>query len=406
MRVALVTTGGVTSFFKDWPEYLLGRALVRRGHDVVCYTYRQPESAFLNQRRENIDGIKVRRAKYNRVWLSAELAGDVVREARPDVVHVHHLRNCISYEAISIFQMRHVPVVLSPLGVLHDPFLVADRDYPLRSEPNFRELIYSLPQLAGAVLATGKVWRHTQNYLLHSALRRSRRVVALSNHEAEVLRQMGLPASRIAVVPLWVDSEYIESISGPPETPLCHPTILFVGQLKHRKGFDLLAEAMPLIVKEHPEASFVFVSHNSRAEPALRGICQVNGTEKNLHFLGRVTEEEKIRLFRASDVYVLPTRYEGFGLPLLEAMSAGCPVVSSDIPVVNEIVQNGVNGLLAEMENPRSLADNVTKVLRDPALRNRLVENGYRTVNERYHEEAIVQRLLDVYREAVRGDAR
>ncbi len=403
MRVALVTTGGVTSFFKDWPEYLLGRALVERGHDVVCYTYREPGSAFLSNRQEEIDGIRVHRARYNRLWFSRELAQDIIRESRPDVVHVHHLRNCISYEAISLFRRRHVPVVLSPLGVLHDPFLVDDRDYPLREAPHFDNLIYSTPQLLSRVIRSRKVWRSLQNYLLHSALRRADKIIALSQHEAGLLKLMGVPAPRVSVVPLWIDTNYIESVSGPAGTHVSRPAILFVGQLKYRKGFDVLADAMPLVVQEYPDASFIFVGHNPRHEPALRGICRANGTEQNLLIAGRVSEEEKIRLFRECSVYVLPTRYEGFGLPLLEAMAAGCPVVSSKIPVVDEIIQDGSNGLLAELESPESLASKINQVLDDRELRGRLVQNGRRTVRERYDEESLVRRILDVYDEAGSG---
>ncbi|MCL5256391.1 MAG: glycosyltransferase family 4 protein [Chloroflexi bacterium] len=400
MRIALVTTGGVTSFFKDWPEYLLGRALVERGHDVICYTYREPGSALLSNRQENIDGIRVHRARYNRFWFSQELAQDIILEARPDVVHVHHLRNCISYEAISLLRRRHVPVVLSPLGVLHDPFLVDDRDYPLRDAPHFDNLIYSAPKMFSRAIRSRKIWRNLQNYLLHSALRRADKIIALSAHEAGLLRLMGVPAPRISVVPLWIDTNYIESISGSPEAQLSRPAILFVGQLKYRKGFDILAKAMPFVVREHPNASFVFVGHNTRNEPALRGICQMNGTEQNLRIAGRVSEEEKIRLFRECDAYALPTRYEGFGLPLLEAMAAGCPVISSKIPVVDEIIQDGSNGLLAELENPESLASKINMILDDGQLRERLVQNGRRTVRERYDEEALVRQILGVYVEA------
>jgi glycogen synthase len=406
MRIALVTTGGVTTFFKDWPEYLLGRALVERGHEVICYTYREPGSPFLSNREENIDGIHVHRAEFNKAWLSGELAWDIIREGRPDVVHVHHLRNSISYEAISIFQRRHVPVVLSPLGVLHDHYVVRDRDFPLRDEPDFSNLVYTVPQLIGLLWRSRKPWRSLQNYFIHSALRRSDKIIALSDHEAGLLRNIGVPESKIRTIPLWIDTKYIQSIEGEPRERFPRPVILYVGQLKYRKGFDVLAHAMPYVVKEFPEASFVYVGHNPRNEPALREICRGNGTEENLKFLGRVTEEEKIRLFRAADVYVLPTRYEGFGLPLLEAMAAGVPVVSSDIPVVSEIVQNGRNGLLAKLEDPEDLARCVIEAVKDQDLRRKIVQGGLETVEKRYDENTIVNRILGVYREAIAGEGR
>jgi glycosyltransferase involved in cell wall biosynthesis len=65
------------------------------------------------------------------------------------------------------------------------------------------------------------------------------------------------------------------------------------------------------------------------------------GLYSNLHFQSEVSEDDKVRLYNSADVYVLPTRNEGFGLPLLEAMAAGCLVVSTNIPVVDEIVRDG-----------------------------------------------------------------
>jgi phosphatidylinositol alpha-mannosyltransferase len=112
--------------------------------------------------------------------------------------------------------------------------------------------------------------------------------------------------------------------------------------------------------------------------------------------LGKVSEEDKVRLMRSSDCLVYPTRYESFGLPPLEAMAAGCPVVATDIPVVNEMVQAGENGVLVRREDPSDLANGIVHVLADPALRSALVAGGRRTLR-RYSETAIMDRIEDLY---------
>ncbi len=103
-----------------------------------------------------------------------------------------------------------------------------------------------------------------------------------------------------------------------------------------------------------------------------------------------------MRLYDSADVLAFPTRYEGFGLPLLEAMAAGCPVVASDIPVVDEIVRHGENGLLTPREDAHALGDAIVRVIRDRALREKLVVNGFETL-KRFREEDLVPRIENVY---------
>src|SRR5205807_8264080 len=133
-----------------------------------------------------------------------------------------------------------------------------------------------------------------------------------------------------------------------------------------RKGYDTPAQAMPLVLEKCPSATFLFAGQNPARAGHLTAICEANGSLGNLVLLGMVSEEEKVRLMRSADCLVYPTRYESFGLPPLEAMAAGCPVVASDIPVVNEMIQSGANGLLVKPEDPHALAEGIVRVLTEP----------------------------------------
>src|SRR5512140_3738083 len=98
MKILLVTMGGITHFFRNWPERLLARALVERGHEVMAYTYLDPRSEAMREPHDVVDGVRVERI-LPRNWYSTELAGAMAHNPRPDLVHIFHLRNSFSFQA-------------------------------------------------------------------------------------------------------------------------------------------------------------------------------------------------------------------------------------------------------------------------------------------------------------------
>ena len=400
MRLAFVTTSGINPLFKNWPEYILARYLVARGHQVTIYKYEPAGSPA----REVIDGITVRQIERGRFGFARGLRQLLRAEPRPDVVNIFHIRNLIAYEAGLIFRRMGVPLVHTPIGPLHDDYLVADRDAPLDAPPRYDNPIYTLPQLARRFARERRPRRTLRNYLIHAPLRWADRLIAISHHERRMLIAMGLPAARVATIPLWIDVAHAATLpQEPADLKLPRPILLYVGQLKYRKGFDLLAHAMPLVRERYPTASFVYVGHSPRQQTALEAIASTNGTTDALHLLGRPDPAELQRLYRAADALVFPSRYEGFGLPPLEAMAAGCPVITTDVPVVNESVRDGENGLLAPYNDPTGLAATILRLLDDCALRDRLVAGGYTTLTEHFNGEVLVEQVIALYRDVVKG---
>lgn len=400
MRIAIITTQGVTSLFKSWPEYLLARALADRGHEVIAYTYFDPKSPVLGQREEYLDGLTVRRVRFNRFWVSTELGRWGAAGPAPDVVHVHHLRNALAYWGERYFRARGSAIVHSPLGVLHDPYLVVDRDDPLLVPLRREAVFFSFRKALKAMATSGRVLRHLYNYYIHAALGAAQRIIAVSDHEAKVLASLGLQEGRIRRVPLWVKTE-CTAAEYPVSDAWTRPIVLYIGQLKRRKGFDLLVKAIPHLLRVYPMATFVFVSHYGAGAKELETLASQLGVLGHIRLLGPVTEEQKAGLMRAADVFVLPTRYEGFGLPVLEAMVQGCPVVTTDVPAVNELVRHEENGLLVPPNDPAALAVAIDRVLMYQSLRERLSLNGMKWVRDHFSEDAVLPRLLEVYKDAM-----
>ena len=400
-HILILGLGAVTrDFARNWPEPVLARALARRGHRVTAVGYHEPGHPAMATRRETIDGIASLRLDPS-IWPSPQLGRALDALPRPDVMHIFHFRNVFVYNAVAWARKRGVPIVHSPVGPLHDAYLVEDRERPYTSRVHFDRLAYSLPGLARQLLRDPRPRRQFTNYLLHAPLRYVDRFVASSRHELGLLERMGFARERCEVIPLWIedapqlvpDESVLEGVR--------RPIVLFIKQLTPRSGYDTLLEAMPAVVARHPTATFVIVSHNPARQAEMHARAEQLGVASNLHFAGRVSEEQKLALLRAASCIVLPSRYEGFGLPLLEAMQAGVPPIASAIPVVDEIVSDGADGLLFERENPAAFASAIVRLLGDAGLRTRLVAGGRAKLARDFDEQQLLARLLACYTKAI-----
>ncbi|WP_322815500.1 glycosyltransferase family 4 protein [Chloroflexus sp.] len=403
MRILIIGLGGISRHFRNWPERTLGQALVAAGHEVMALTYWQPDQPHLGltARREEIDGIAVRRVR-PQLWPGRETIAALESLPRPDIAHVIHPRNVLALQAVRWLRRHNIPIVWTWLGPYHDRWLVANRERPYESSIHPERLIYSLPQIVRRGLRDWQ-WRdHWRNYAIHRPLRDVAAFIPCSHHEAQVLRSLGFNQP-MTVVPLWLDMHFMNGPAPTLEPAFTYPIIPYIGQLTPRKGYDLLVAAMPTIIARYPQASFVFVTHNPAQRAELQRLAAEAGVAANLHFLGTLSEEQKLALLRASAVLPFPSRYEGFGLPVLEGMAAGVPVVSTDIPVINELIRDGEDGLLVPYNDTAALANAILRLLDDETLRTRIIAGGRRAIAERFAPQRLVTQVLAVYEQMVRS---
>lgn len=398
MRILILGLGGVSRHFRNWPERTLGQALVRAGHEVHAITYWQPEQPHLglDTREETIDGIRVHRVR-PQFWPARDLVAALAQIPRPDIVHIMHPRNVLAWQAVRWLKQRNIPIVWTWLGPFHDRWLVADRERPYEHQPHPEWLIYSFGGALRQTLRDRRLRENFRNYGIHAPLRHVDAFLPCSQHEADVLNQLGFGDRPMTVVPLWLDMDFMRGPAPALAQPLSGPIIPYIGQLTVRKCYDMVIEAMPAVVARFPTASFVFVTHNPEQRANLQRMAAEHNVANNLHFLGTISEEEKLALLRASAVLPFPSRYEGFGLPLLEGMAAGTPVISTNIPVVNEIVSDGENGLLIPYDDSAALAHAMLSVLEQAELRAHLVAGGARALEQQFRPDILAERVVRVY---------
>ncbi|MEJ5346565.1 MAG: glycosyltransferase family 4 protein [Chloroflexus sp.] len=395
MRILIVTTYGFDPAFPSRPEQLQARALVARGHTVIAHEYFDRRYPGQSRRHEWLPGpVPVHRST-TLGFFGPESLLRLIETDRPDIIHLHHLRNLLGFQTVLAASQLRIPTVLTIHGLLHDGDLVADRERPLESPLRYENILTTLGQLASRLARGAHPRRAVRNYLIHSPLLRIGCVIALSHAERDLLIRLGVNPSRIQVLPNAVDLRAYDH--EPPPVALRPPLVLFIGQLVPRKGYDLLARAIPLVLRAVPTARFVFVSHNRAGEADLRHIVENSGVASHLEIVGPVSESEKIRLLHDAAVVAVPSRYEGFGIPVIEAMAAGAPVVTTDVIACNEIVKHEHTGLLVPYGHVEALAEAIIRLLNDRALGARLAAAGRTEVFNRYRAETLAAHLEALY---------
>ena len=175
------------------------------------------------------------------------------------------------------------------------------------------------------------------------------------------------------------------------------PVITTVGNLRHVKGHDVLLEAAATVCREMPEARFTIGGEVLEPEffAGLERQVARLGLGSQVSFVGGVRDLP--RHLAGADLFVLPSRSEGFSNAILEAMAASLPVVATDVGGNAEAVRSGVTGLIVPPENAEALARAMLEILADPQRRAAMGAAGKAAVAEKFTTDAMMRRIVGVY---------
>lgn len=231
--------------------------------------------------------------------------------------------------------------------------------------------------------------------------RRADAIMAYSEStKRDVVRQLGVGAEKVTVAPMAVDEgfapmgrEAAEAYVG-ERYGVRPPYLLFVSTLEPRKNVPTLIRAFETIAADYPHSLVLIGGVGWNAGPILQAIEDSPVRERIIR-PGFVPHMKLPAFYCAADAFVFPTLYEGFGLPLLEALLCGCPVVAAENSSVPEVT--GGAALLSDAMDVDGIASNVMRVLDDGDLREKLVARG-KAHAAGYSWHACAETTLDVYR--------
>lgn len=257
-------------------------------------------------------------------------------------------------------------------------------------------------------------------------LQRARRWIVSSFMQRDQLAALGYPEERVDIIPNLIDTEKLtrvdrteararlglpnggETLRSPRVTAAGDPPLVgFVGHYHDVKGHDLLIDAFPRIRKQIPNARLVFAWSGIGREARVRARIERRGIADHFVQLGRVSVSD---LFSAVDVMALPYRFSigqaAFPGTVLEAMTVGTPLVTSDLPLLQELVEDGSTGLLVRPGASDDLAEKVMRLLADADLRAPMVAAQREVMRTRFEPRLLAGQYVQTYERALAGQAR
>lgn len=240
------------------------------------------------------------------------------------------------------------------------------------------------------------------------AARRATRIITMSAHaKRDIVRLLGVAPEKVAVIPEGVEERFFASGDRAHDARLLEklgvrePYLLTVGEIHPGKNIATLVRAFAQIARDVPHTLVLAGKPGWQGHRILREIA-ASPVRARVQYLGYVDEETLLTLYRRAEAFVLPSLYEGFGLPLLEAMAVGTPVISSNASCLPEVA-----GGAAVLVPPsaEALAEAMLRVVRDATLREELRTRG-RCQARRFSWQETARSTLRVYEEAVECHSR
>jgi glycosyltransferase involved in cell wall biosynthesis len=219
----------------------------------------------------------------------------------------------------------------------------------------------------------GSIYSLQAKYFYPLAIKHASKIITDSNHtKNDIIRLYNVPENKIEVIYPGVSNHFKpasreEKNKVLQKYNLIYPFILFVGAIEPKKNIDLLIKAFYICQKKNMNLHLVIAGKKAWKYETIFNLIDTLNIHCKIHILNFVPYEDLPALYSSAEVFVFPSRYEGFGLPPLEAMQCGVPVITSNVSSLPEIVGEG--GIMVSPDNYEMLAEAILKVTSDTHVR-------------------------------------
>jgi len=395
----------------NYIEFITARLLAKNNWRVIGLVSRDDETKSI----DSLYGIKIYR--YKNLAQGIFFLLNILLIDRPTVVHIHNQRNNrLGILTAIMAKLTGKTLIFTEYGLLHDHYLVTDRDNPLGKPLKPNGLIFNLRQIFSYsfIKKTASPPANIKNYLFHWALTHADKIVFVSKHNLPIAKELGLK-NYIYLPYIFDDARWeikragkelsqnnqraLKKIEKNGDSPLG----FFIGQLKLRKGWDIYLKTIALVDKAIIPYFVLITSSASRPPDFFSQMVKNLGIEDRLIFFGQVDNQTLKKIYDLSSIIIAPSRYEGFGLAAIEAFESKKPLIASAVEALTETVIDNYNGLLVPPENPQKLASAICRLAQDRALVKKLIAGGQITL-KRLKSDELKNQWLDFYEKLLIAD--
>jgi glycosyltransferase involved in cell wall biosynthesis len=243
-----------------------------------------------------------------------------------------------------------------------------------------------------------------QNWTKYSAKNAKKILTISESSKRDIIRVYDIPHDRVVVTyPGQKETYSGEILSMEVLQKTYHilgEYVLFVGTLQPRKNIEKLIEAFSQVVQKHPHLSLVIVGKHGWLYEDILKAPQKFGVAEKVKFVSFVPDHDLAAFYTHAICYVLPSLYEGFGLPVLEAMAYNCPVITSNVSSLPEA--GGDAALYIDPKNAGDIAEKIMSLVENPHLRKELIEKGKKQI-KKFSWEKTAKETLAVLEEVAQN---
>ena len=248
--------------------------------------------------------------------------------------------------------------------------------------------------------------RWIYRFKFRRACEQADRIIAVSEcTKRDIMYFFGTPAEKISVVYQGCDEQFRRRATDEKKSivreryQLPERYVLYVGSIEERKNLLLLAKAMPLL--EDPTVHVIAVGKHTPYANRVQAFVDTHHLGNRFRMISGVPFDDLPALYQMATIFVYPSRFEGFGIPLLEALCSGTPVIGCTGSCLEEA--GGPSGIYVNPDDEQALAQAILRVLSDETLRQRMITEGNDYAN-RFSEKQLTEDLLRLYQQVVIGE--